>query len=323
MMTYKQAGVDIDAGNAFVKMLKPIIEKTLTTGAKKDFGGFAGGFELPSEFGEGVLFGATDGVGTKLKVAIEAQKLDTIGIDLVAMSVNDLICSFAKPLFFLDYYACEHLDTQKALEVVSGIAKGCEIAHCALIGGESAEMPGLYAKNDFDIAGFSVGIAHKKDLKKCVNVGDAIIGLASSGLHSNGFSLARAVFERLGISLKEHLFNEPLWQTLLTPTKIYVDEFLHIQHLVSAIAHITGGGIKENLARSLQGKGALLQKSAIPKQEIFEFLSKHIDESELWRTFNMGVGLICICPKDKASEVLRLTDGFIFGEVTNGDIVLG
>lgn len=325
MISYKDAGVDIDAGNAFVKAISALVAKTLSPNAKKDFGSFAGGFSLPKEFGSGVLFASTDGVGTKLTIAKQAQKFDTIGIDLVAMCVNDLICSFASPLFFLDYYACAKLDINEARSVVEGIANGCLMAECSLIGGETAEMPGLYMEKDFDLAGFSVGIAHEEDLQKpkTIEVGDMVVGLRSSGLHSNGYSLARKVlFEHLKLDLETKLFDEPLFETLLRPTKIYVKQYKKIKPKIKALAHITGGGIVENFSRVLDGFGAKLDKTSIKPMNIFDFLSKYVTQDEMYRTFNMGVGMIVVCSPDETQSVVDATNGFVMGEITKSGVVL-
>ncbi|MDY5518947.1 phosphoribosylformylglycinamidine cyclo-ligase, partial [Campylobacter lanienae] len=293
MISYKDAGVDIDAGNSFVEGIKPFVKSTLTPNVIGGIGSFSGAFRLPTGYNKPTLLAATDGVGTKLRLAIDSGKLDSVGIDLVAMCVNDLICNFATPMFFLDYYATGKLDINSAKEVVSGIAKGCVIAKCALIGGETAEMPSMYSSGDFDLAGFAVGVAEEDEIDraKFVNEGDILIALPSSGLHSNGFSLARAVIKKEKLNLGSEFEGKTLLETLLEPTRIYVDEFLRLKDSINAMAHITGGGIVENLPRVLpNGLGAKIQRSAIKTPKIFELIAKSVEQSEMDRTFNCGVG---------------------------------
>ncbi|WP_086251304.1 phosphoribosylformylglycinamidine cyclo-ligase [Campylobacter devanensis] len=321
MISYKDAGVDIDAGNSFVEGIKPFVKSTLTPNVIGGIGSFSGAFRLPSGYKKPTLLAATDGVGTKLRLAIDSGKLDSVGIDLVAMCVNDLICNFATPMFFLDYYATGKLDINSAKEVVSGIAKGCVIAKCALIGGETAEMPSMYSSGDFDLAGFAVGVAEEDEIDrtKFVNEGDILVALPSSGLHSNGFSLARAVIKKEKLNLGSEFEGKTLLETLLEPTRIYVDEFLRLKDSINAMAHITGGGIVENLPRVLpNGLGAKIQRSAIKTPKIFELIAKSVEQSEMDRTFNCGVGMLLVVPNDKVDYVLANSDGYIIGQIIKG-----
>lgn len=321
MISYKDAGVDIDAGNSFVEGIKPFVKSTLTPNVIGGIGSFSGAFRLPSGYNKPTLLAATDGVGTKLRLAIDSGKLDSVGIDLVAMCVNDLICNFATPMFFLDYYATGKLDINSAKEVVSGIAKGCVIAKCALIGGETAEMPSMYSSGDFDLAGFAVGVAEEDEIDrtKFVNEGDILVALPSSGLHSNGFSLARAVIKKEKLNLGSEFEGKTLLETLLEPTRIYVDEFLRLKDSINAMAHITGGGIVENLPRVLpNGLGAKIQRSAIKTPKIFELIARSVEQSEMDRTFNCGVGMVLVVPNDKVDYVLANSDGYIIGQIIKG-----
>ena len=321
MISYKDAGVDIDAGNSFVEGIKPFVKSTLTPNVIGGIGSFSGAFRLPSGYNKPTLLAATDGVGTKLRLAIDSGKLDSVGIDLVAMCVNDLICNFATPMFFLDYYATGKLDINSAKEVVSGIAKGCVIAKCALIGGETAEMPSMYSSGDFDLAGFAVGVAEEDEIDRSqfVNEGDILIALPSSGLHSNGFSLARAVIKKEKLNLGSEFEGKTLLETLLEPTRIYVDEFLRLKDSINAMAHITGGGIVENLPRVLpNGLGAKIQRGAIKTPKIFELIAKSVEQSEMDRTFNCGVGMVLVVPNDKVDYVLANSDGYIIGQIIKG-----
>ncbi|WP_086253602.1 phosphoribosylformylglycinamidine cyclo-ligase [Campylobacter sp. P091] len=321
MISYKDAGVDIDAGNSFVEGIKPFVKSTLTPNVIGGIGSFSGAFRLPSGYNKPTLLAATDGVGTKLRLAIDSGKLDSVGIDLVAMCVNDLICNFATPMFFLDYYATGKLDINSAKEVVSGIAKGCVIAKCALIGGETAEMPSMYSSGDFDLAGFAVGVAEEDEIDrtKFVNEGDILVALPSSGLHSNGFSLARAVIKKEKLNLGSEFEGKTLLETLLEPTRIYVDEFLRLKDSINAMAHITGGGIVENLPRVLpNGLGAKIQRSAIKTPKIFDLIAKSVEQSEMDRTFNCGVGMVLVVPNDKVDYVLANSDGYIIGQIIKG-----
>ncbi|MCD8213304.1 MAG: phosphoribosylformylglycinamidine cyclo-ligase [Campylobacter sp.] len=321
MISYKDAGVDIDAGNNFVETIKPYVKSTFTPLVLGGIGSFSGALRLPSGYQKPAILGATDGVGTKLRLAIDAQNFDTVGQDLVAMCVNDLICNFATPLFFLDYYATAKLDIASAAKVVKGIAEGCKLAQCALIGGETAEMPSMYEKGDFDLAGFAVGIAEEDEIDrtKFVRKGDVLIALPSSGLHSNGFSLARKVVSELGLKFDEKIGDRTLIDTLLEPTRIYVKEFLALKDKISALAHITGGGIVENLPRVFpNGLGAKVQKDALNSPEIFKILARKVTHGEMMRTFNMGVGMVLVVPKENVDYVLENSDGYVIGEVVNG-----
>ncbi len=322
-ISYKDAGVDIDAGNLFVQTIKPFVKSTLNENVIGSIGSFAGAYALPKGYKEPVLLSATDGVGTKLKLAIEAEKFDTVGIDLVAMCVNDLICNFAEPLFFLDYYATAKLEIKEASDVVKGIAKGCQESECALIGGETAEMPGMYREGDFDLAGFAVGIAEKEEILKedRVKKGDVLIALPSSGIHSNGYSLVRKLlFDKLGLSFEDEIEGRKLIDILLTPTKIYVKTFKKLKNEINALAHITGGGIVENLPRVLpQNLKATVDVSKIKTLPVFDFISKYVKKDEMYRTFNMGVGMILCVSEENADKVLQNSEGYVIGELKEGD----
>jgi len=319
-ISYKDSGVDIDAGNSLVERIKPVVKETFNENVVGGIGSFAGAFRLPSGYKKPVLLSATDGVGTKLKLAIEAKKYDTVGIDLVAMCVNDLICNFGEPLFFLDYYATGKLDVEAASEVIKGIAKGCKEAECALIGGETAEMPGMYSEGDFDLAGFAVGIAEEDELNPKVKENDVLIALPSSGIHSNGYSLVRKLFfDKLGMKFDDEIDGKKLIDILLTPTRIYVKDFKTLKPYINALAHITGGGIVENLPRVLpEDLEAVVYKDKIKVLPIFEFMSKYVDESEMFRTFNMGVGMILAVSAENVDNVLKNSDGYIIGEIKKG-----
>lgn len=321
-ISYKDAGVDIDAGNSFVENIKPLVKSTAIPGVLGGIGSFAGAFELPTGYKEPVMLAATDGVGTKLKLAIDSGIHNTVGIDLVAMCVNDLICNFGTPSFFLDYYATGKLDVKAATAVVSGIAEGCRQAQCALIGGETAEMPGMYHSDDYDLAGFAVGIGEKSELDRSLKVqaGDLLIALPSSGLHSNGFSLARKVlFEKMGMKFDDLFEGKPLIETLLTPTRIYVKTFKELKENIQALAHITGGGIVENLPRVLpEGMRAVINESSIRVLPIFELIGQHVERSEMFRAFNMGVGMILVVRPENVQNILSNTDGYVIGHLENG-----
>ena len=321
MISYKEAGVDIDAGNSFVEAIKPFVKSTFNKNVIGGIGSFSGAYELPSGYKRPAILGATDGVGTKLRLAIDTNKLDGVGIDLVAMCVNDLICNFAKPLFFLDYYATAKLDIESAKRVVASISEGCKLADCALIGGETAEMPSMYEGKDFDLAGFAVGIAEMDEIDrtKFVASGDILVALPSSGLHSNGFSLARKVVEKMGLKFDEKIDEKSLIDTLLEPTRIYVRDFLNLKEKIHALAHITGGGLVENLPRVFpNGLGAKIEKNAIKTPEIFKIISKMVEPTEMQRTFNNGIGLVLAVPKENVDFVLNNSDGYIIGEVVQG-----
>ncbi|WP_295021594.1 phosphoribosylformylglycinamidine cyclo-ligase [Sulfurimonas sp.] len=321
-ISYKDAGVDIDAGNSFVENIKPLVKSTKIPGVLGGIGSFAGAFELPKGFKEPVMLAATDGVGTKLKLAIDSGIYNTVGIDLVAMCVNDLLCNFGTPSFFLDYYATGKLDINIATAVVAGIAEGCIRSECALIGGETAEMPGMYSEDDFDLAGFAVGVAEKSEMDRVsmVRAGHKLIALPSSGLHSNGFSLARKVlFEKMKLNFSDDFNGKPLIQALLEPTNIYVKTFKELKNEIVALAHITGGGIVENLPRVLpENLRAEIKKDSIKVLPIFELISQHVDSDEMYRAFNMGVGMILVVEDKNVDIVLSKTDGYLIGEVKDG-----
>ncbi len=312
-LTYAQAGVDIDAGARMVELIKPHVRSTRRAGADGEIGGFGGLFDLKAAgFSDPVLVAANDGVGTKVKIAIESGIHDTVGIDLVAMCVNDLVVQGAEPLFFLDYYATGKLDPDEGAAIVKGIAAGCVDAGCALIGGETAEMPGLYAKKDYDLAGFAVGAGERGALlPRSVEKGDVLFGLPSSGVHSNGFSLVRRIVERTGLKWDAPAPFEPgmtLARALLAPTKIYVKPLLaalKATDSIRALAHITGGGFPENIPRVLpKGLGVALDLSAIPVLPVFGWLSREggVAEREMLRTFNCGIGMVVVVAASRASE---------------------
>jgi len=306
-LSYKDAGVDIDAGDALVERIKPLAKKTMREGVLAGIGGFGALFEVPKRYREPVLVSGTDGVGTKLKLAFEWNMHDTVGIDLVAMSVNDVLVQGAEPLFFLDYFACGKLDVDTAAAVVGGIARGCELSGCALIGGETAEMPGMYAAGEYDLAGFAVGAVEKSKILTGadVQVGDTVLGLASSGVHSNGFSLVRKCLERAGDNTPATLDGKPLRQALMEPTRLYVKPVLAAlaAHPIKALAHITGGGLLENIPRVLpDNTAAQLNKGSWPQTELFAWLQKTaaIDEVEMNRTFNNGIGMVVVIAAEHA-----------------------
>ena len=323
-ISYKDAGVDIDAGNSFVENIKPLVKSTKIPGVMGGIGSFAGAFEIPSGFKEPVMLAATDGVGTKLKLAIDSGIHNTVGIDLVAMCVNDLLCNFGTPSFFLDYYATGKLDVTVATNVVAGIAEGCIRSECALIGGETAEMPGMYSEDDYDLAGFAVGVAEKSEMDRVslVKAGDKLIALPSSGLHSNGFSLARKVlFEKMNLDFNKDFNGKPLIETLLEPTNIYVKTFKALKNEIVAMAHITGGGIVENLPRALpENLMAEVKKDSIKVLPIFELISEHVDGAEMFRAFIIGVGMILVVEDKDVDKVLSTASGsYLIGEVKKGD----
>ena len=308
-LSYKDAGVDIDAGDALVERIKPMAAKTLREGVLSGLGGFGALFEVPKRYQEPVLVSGTDGVGTKLKLAFEWGMHDSVGIDLVAMSVNDVLVQGAEPLFFLDYFACGKLDVDTAATVVQGIATGCEQAGCALMGGETAEMPGMYPPGEYDLAGFAVGVVEKSKILTgtLVSQGDVVLGLASSGVHSNGFSLVRKVIERSASNLPQQLDGQPFRQALMAPTRIYVKSVLSAlaQHPIHALAHITGGGLLENIPRVLpEGLCAQLQLGSWPRSELFAWLQTQagIDDTEMNRTFNNGLGMVVVVPASAATD---------------------
>ena len=311
-LTYKDAGVDIDAGNEIIEHIRPLVQRTKRKEVLSGIGGFSGMFAIPpNKYKEPVLVSGTDGVGTKIILAQNLNRHDTIGIDLVAMCVNDILVQGAEPLFFLDYFACGKLKKETALEVIDGITKGCIQAGAALIGGETAEMPNLYSENEYDLAGFTVGAVERNQIIDGgqIRCGDAIIGIASTGPHSNGFSLIRKVLER---SPNEEINGLKVTDLLLTPTKIYVKSISHLMKMVKikGMAHITGGGITENVPRILQGYvNAEIDKKSWPKGDIFDWLAKtgNINDDEMHRTFNCGVGMVVIIDeKDVKETILHL-----------------
>ncbi|MFZ7306749.1 phosphoribosylformylglycinamidine cyclo-ligase [Avibacterium avium] len=313
-LSYKDAGVDINAGNALVEKIKADVKRTTRPEVIGGLGGFGALCALPSKYKEPILVSGTDGVGTKLRLAIDLNKHDTIGIDLVAMCVNDLVVQGAEPLFFLDYYATGKLDVDVAASVIKGIANGCEQSGCALVGGETAEMPGMYHQGDYDLAGFCVGVVEKSEIidGSQVKVGDALIALGSSGAHSNGYSLIRKVIERSGIDpASAELDGRPFADQVLAPTKIYVKSILQLikQVPVHAISHLTGGGFWENIPRVLpHNVKAVIDESSWQWPAIFNWLQEqgNIDRYEMYRTFNCGVGMIIALPQDQVETALAL-----------------
>ena len=321
-ITYRDAGVDIDAGNQLVSAIKPLVRATQRAGADGDVGGFGGLFDLQrAGYSDPILVAGTDGVGTKLKIAIETGRHHTIGIDLVAMCVNDLIVQGAEPLFFLDYLATGHLDVETARDVVAGIASGCREAGCALIGGETAEMPGMYHGSDYDLAGFAVGAVERRDLlpRRDIAIGDVLIGLASSGVHSNGYSLVRRLVDEAKLKWSAPAPWQPnttVAEALLTPTRIYVKPLLNalretggIEGPIKAISHITGGGLTENVPRVLSPSvGARIDLSSWNAPSVFGWLAQtgRLDEAELLRTFNCGIGLVIVADPAGAPDVLEV-----------------
>ena len=333
--SYKEAGVDITAGYKAVELMKAHIAKTMTSGVCSDIGGFGGLFELDiTGMERPVLVSGTDGVGTKLKLAFIMDKHDTVGIDCVAMCVNDIICSGAKPLFFLDYIACGKNVPERIADIVKGVAEGCVQSGAALIGGETADMPGFYPIDEYDLAGFSVGVVDKKKIldNKTMCEGDVIIALPSSGVHSNGFSLVRKVFDVENADIKKpvaELGGKSVGETLLTPTKIYVKPLLALMDAVKVkgVSHITGGGFYENIPRSIpDGLCAKIDRSAVRILPIFELIAKtgNIPERDMFNTFNMGVGMSIVVAAedaDKALEVLKANgeDAYVLGSIVNGE----
>lgn len=334
MLTYRDSGVDIDEGNRAVELIKNKIKGTYDNNVIGDLGNFSGLYSLKDfmSMEEPVLLSSTDGVGTKLKLAQMLNIHNTVGIDLVAMCVNDLICQGAKPLFFLDYIATGKIVPEKIDDIVSGIVKGCKQAGCALIGGETAEMPGMYSKEDYDLAGFSVGIADKNKIisGQNVKVGDTLIGIASSGIHSNGYSFIRKIFlEEYKYELDQYIeeLEMTLGEALLVPTKIYVKLVMNLikKYDLKAIAHITGGGVIENIPRVIpKGLGIDINKNSWEKPAIFKMIEEFnsIDEIELHKSFNMGIGLVIVVDSDKSEEITKFINegeekAFIIGEVVD------
>jgi phosphoribosylformylglycinamidine cyclo-ligase len=317
-LTYRDAGVDIDAGDALVEKIKPYAKRTMRPGVLAGIGGFGALFELPKGYREPVLVSGTDGVGTKLKLAFELNRHGTIGIDLVAMSVNDILTLGAEPLYFLDYYACGKLDVATASEVVKGIAAGCERAGCALIGGETAEMPGMYTPGEYDLAGFAVGVVEKSKIidGSTIEPGDVVLGLASDGAHSNGYSLIRKIIERSGM---EHLVPTsagepaPLADVVLAPTRIYVKPVLKLlaEVPVKGMAHVTGGGIVENVPRMLaENLVARLERKAWPMPPLFSWLQREggVADDEMFRVFNCGIGMVLVVAPADAERAARVLE---------------
>ncbi len=311
-LTYRDAGVDIDAGDALVDRIKPLAAKTMREGVMAGIGGFGALFEVPKKFREPVLVSGTDGVGTKLRLAFEWNRHDTVGIDLVAMSVNDILVQGAEPLFFLDYFACGKLSVDTAAQVVGGIAKGCELSGCALIGGETAEMPGMYPDGEYDLAGFAVGAVDKSAIidGKRIVVGDRVLGLASSGAHSNGFSLIRKIIERAGARPDDDFHGQPLVDVVMAPTRIYVKQVLAALTAhgtdIKGLAHITGGGLLDNVPRILQdGLCARLDRNAWTLPPLFQWLQQEgqVDDTEMHRVFNCGIGMVIVVSADQVQAI--------------------
>ncbi len=330
-LRYSEAGVDIDKGNEFISRIKPLVSKTFRRGVLTEIGGFGGLFAIGDQYTDPVLVASTDGVGTKLNIAGLCGKHDTIGIDLVAMCVNDIVVCGAKPLFFLDYFSVGKLDIDVAVEVVKGIAKGCDISNCSLIGGETAEMPGLYSPGDYDMAGFVVGIAERKTLidGSEISDGDQIIGLASNGLHSNGFSLVRKIFfEEMCLTVNDQVkeLGCTLGEELLKPTRIYTETLLNVfrNFKVKGVVHITGGGIIDNIPRVLpQGCKAIINDNSWPVPPVFKLLKEKggISAREMFRIFNCGIGMAVIIDAKLVEDVLRQLTAlgespFVIGSVT-------
>lgn len=333
-LTYRDAGVDIDAGEALVDRIKPLAAKTMREGVMAGIGGFGALFEVPKRYREPVLVSGTDGVGTKLRLAFEWQRHDTVGVDLVAMSVNDILVQGAEPLFFLDYFACGKLSVDVAASVVGGIAQGCELAGCALIGGETAEMPGMYPDGEYDLAGFAVGAVEKAAIidGKTIAAGDVILGLASSGAHSNGYSLLRKVLARVNARPEQDFNGQPLADVVMAPTRIYVKPVLaalaRFGKEIKGLAHITGGGLLDNVPRILQpGLQADIESSAWSMPALFEWLRQEgdIDAQEMYRVFNCGIGMVLVVDRGSASSVAQMLSEagetvYTLGQIQNCDV---
>ena len=328
-LTYRDAGVDIDAGDALVDRIKPLAARTMREGVLAGIGGFGALFEVPKRYKEPVLVSGTDGVGTKLKLAFDWQRHDTVGIDLVAMSVNDILVQGAEPLFFLDYFACGKLSVDVAAQVVGGIAKGCELSGCALIGGETAEMPGMYPDGEYDLAGFAVGAAEKSLLidGKSIQPGDVVLGLASSGAHSNGYSLLRKILQRANARPEQDFHGQPLGDVVMAPTHLYVKPVLAVLKdfgkQIKGLAHITGGGLLDNVPRILQpGLQARLHRDAWQMPKLFSWLQQQggVADTEMHRVFNCGIGMVAVVPASQAeaiSQALRAQGEIVYqlGEI--------
>lgn len=310
-LSYRDAGVDIDAGDALVDRIKPLAKKTMRDGVLAGIGGFGALFEVPKRYQEPVLVSGTDGVGTKLKLAFEWNCHETIGQDLVAMSVNDILVQGAEPLFFLDYFACGKLSVDTATTVVAGIASGCELAGCALIGGETAEMPGMYPPGEYDLAGFAVGVVEKSKIINGASIkpGDAVIGIASSGAHSNGYSLIRKIIERVGAKPSEEIGGRSLREVVMAPTQIYVKQLLSVmaQHPIMGLAHITGGGLVDNVPRVLpENTQAILRRDSWKMPDLFRWLQMKggVADAEMVRVFNCGIGMVVVVSHKDADAVI-------------------
>lgn len=321
-LSYKGAGVDIDAGEELVKNIKPLAAKTKRDGLVGGIGGFGALFEIPKHFKQPVLVTGTDGVGTKLRLALDIERHNTIGIDLVAMSVNDILVQGAEPLFFLDYFSCGKLDVERATEVVSGIAKGCELSGCALIGGETAEMPGMYAGEEYDLAGFAVGAVEKTKIitGEHISTGDTLLGLGSSGAHSNGYSLIRKILTKSNAKLDQKLADRTLGDLLIEPTRIYVGSILNAlkTEQIKGLAHITGGGIIENIPRILpEHLAAEVDLKSWPRSELFQWIQENgnVDDEEMLRVFNCGIGMVVVCAAEQSQalgQILESTGETVF-----------
>jgi phosphoribosylformylglycinamidine cyclo-ligase len=327
-LTYRAAGVDIDAGNAVVERIKPLVKRTFRPEVMGGLGGFGGLFDLSGKYKEPVLVSGTDGVGTKLKLAQILGRHDTIGIDLVGMCVNDVLVQGAEPLFFLDYFATGKLDVDTTVAVVGGIAKGCELAGCALIGGETAEMPDMYPPGEYDLAGFTVGAVEKSQMLsgEAIVAGDVILGVAASGPHSNGYSLIRKILERAGSPLDLDVGGVTLADALMAPTTIYVKPILDLlkQGTVHGMAHITGGGLKENIIRVVpEGLGIALDAGAIVLPPVFDWLMREgsVAREEMWRTFNCGNGFTVILPHDAVAAATALLQKHGLASTVIGEVV--
>ena len=330
-LTYADAGVDIDAGNTLVERIKPAAKRTKRSGVMSGLGGFGAMFDLKGAgFTDPILVAATDGVGTKLRIAIDTGNVDGVGIDLVAMCVNDLVCQGAEPLFFLDYFATGKLELEQATRIINGIAKGCELSGCALIGGETAEMPGMYPEGDFDLAGFSVGAMERgAEIPRDVAEGDVLLGLASNGVHSNGYSLVRKIVERSGLAWGDAspFSDGTLGEALLAPTTLYVKGAVAAMEDLHALAHITGGGLTENLPRVLpETLGADINLDAWELLPVFKWLAEQggLDQAEMLKTFNCGIGMVAAVSPDKADAaraafVAEGHDVYALGKITAGE----
>ena len=312
-MSYRDAGVDIEAGDALVERIKPFAKRTMRPEVLGGIGGFGSLIELPKKYKNPVLVSGTDGVGTKLKLAFQLDKHDTVGIDLVAMSVNDILVQGAEPLFFLDYFACGKLEVATAADVIKGIAQGCEQAGCALVGGETAEMPGMYPAGEYDLAGFAVGVVEKDAIidGSTIAEGDVVLGLASSGAHSNGYSLVRKLIEHSGVDMASDFHGQPLREVIMAPTRIYVKPLLKLMQTVpvKGMAHITGGGLTENIPRVLpEGLTAELDKNSWQLPPLFQWLQQqgNIAADEMYRTFNCGIGMAVIVAAEDSDAASRL-----------------